>query len=99
MRALLPKLGSQASSTNIVFHARLAASEGDWSCYLAEGSDEGGKFTVRGWFLGVVDAWQIIPLEKVLDSMHQQGVTVFVDECFTPTPYADVRSVALPRIA
>ena len=91
LRKVLPELGSQKSSRNVVFHAKLVSENGDWACYLSEGSEVNGQFVVRGWFLGAIDVWQVLPLREVIDRLLTDGVNIHFDDQFSRTAYEEVR--------
>jgi hypothetical protein len=99
LRGVLPDLGTQERGTQIMFYAHLRATNGNWNCYLSEGSEENGKFVVRGWFIGVATAWQKLPLETLLAEMRHQGISIKEDLNFVPTTYAALCDEPLSRSA
>lgn len=91
LRAQLPPLYAQQSTTNPTIYAKFFSPYINWTWFVAEGAAEEGDFIFFGYVIGFEEEWGYFSLNELQSERGPLDVPIVErDLHFTPGPLEDV---------
>ncbi|HEX3747047.1 MAG TPA: hypothetical protein VHW09_24090 [Bryobacteraceae bacterium] len=99
VRSGVPALSSQHASKGAIAYVRLVSPGSSWECYISEASMTTDGLVIYGYFIADTRFWYQMTLTKLVRLLAESGLSIVVDDAFTPLSVSDALNIRRPHAA